>query len=272
MKFLTACFILFISLISNSQEFSENVYFDVDKFVLTNEAKETLSELILEIQNKNLEIVGYTDSTGGLNYNLALSKKRAQTVSDYLISKGINGKNLKPLQGRGETTASQGLDQNRKVTIKVFNEKIIESNDEREHLSKTKDAKLNQETIEKIKEGDILNIGGLEFHPGRHHLKDYSYPALNELTTILLDNPDLKIEIQGHICCQPSGDGLDTDTGTRNLSENRAESIYNDLIKRGVSRDRLTYKGFGANRKLEEEVNADAMQRNRRVSILILEK
>lgn len=272
MKFLTAYLILFISLISNGQEFSENVYFDVDEFVLTNEAKETLNEFIPEIQNKNIEIVGYTDSTGSLNYNLALSKKRAQTVSDYLISKGINGKNLKPLQGRGETTESPSLDQNRKVTIKVFNEKIIESDDENEHLSKTKDAELSQETIDKIEIGDILNVGGLEFHPGRHYLRSYSFPILNELTNVLLDNPDVKIEVQGHICCQPSGDGLDTDTGTRNLSENRAESIYNELIKRGVSKDRLTYKGYGADRKLEKEINPEAMQRNRRVSILIIEK
>jgi outer membrane protein OmpA-like peptidoglycan-associated protein len=65
---------------------------------------------------------------------------------------------------------------------------------------------------------------------------------------------------------------LDTDTGTRNLSENRAEQVYIELVKRGISSDRLTHKGYGADRKLEKEIDPNAMQRNRRVSILIIEK
>lgn len=271
MKYAIFIFSILSTLFSFGQEITKNVYFDVDEFILTDEAKSTLDELIPSIQNKKLEITGYTDSTGSVEYNLALSKKRAQSVSSYLLLKGVNGKQVKPLSAKGETTSDARLSQNRRVSIVVNNESIINAKD-KEHLSKTKDGELNQETIDNIETGDILNVGGLEFHPGRHFLKSYSMPILDKLTNVLLDNPDVKIEIQGHICCQPSGDGLDTDTGTRNLSENRAELIYNELIKRGISRDRLTYKGYGSSRKLVEEINAEAMQRNRRVSILIIEK
>ena len=272
MKYITFLFITFSVFISQSQELIQNVYFNTDEFKLTPEAKKTLDDLIYSIENRNLEITGYTDSIGSVSYNLELSKKRANKVADYLISNGIDEKNIKPLQSKGETTSASSLFQNRRVTIKVLNKNVIEPSNDDNHLSKTKDGALNQETIDNIEVGEILNVGGLEFYPGRHFLTSYSLPILDTLTKVLLDNPEVKIEVQGHICCQPNGDGLDTDTGTRNLSENRAQMIYNELIKRGVSQDRLTYRGYGAVRKLEEEINPEAMQRNRRVSILIIEK
>lgn len=274
MKCLTLLLATLISFCAYNQEFTENVYFGVDEYSLTPESKETLNQLIPSIKNRNIQITGFTDSTGSIAYNLYLSKRRAQSVSDYLVSKGIDSRNLKPNLAKGESISASTLDKNRTVAIDVYNENVIEPEikETDDHLSKTKDGELNQETIENIEIGDILNIGGLEFHPGRHFLKSYSLPILDELTNVLLDNPEVKIEIQGHICCQPSGDGLDTDTGTRNLSENRANIIYNELIKRGISKDRLTFKGYGASRKLEQEINPEAMQRNRRVSILIIEK
>lgn len=274
MKYLTLLLSVLISFYAFNQEFSKNVYFDVDDYMLSSESKETLDKLVPLIKNRNIQITGFTDSTASVAYNLELSRKRAKSVSDYLVSKGINSKNMKPLLAKGESTNAATLDKNRRVSIDVYNVNEITAEDrpESDHLSKTKDGELNQETIESITVGDILNIGGLEFHPGRHFLKAYSQPILDKLTNVLLDNPEIKIEVQGHICCQPSGDGLDTDTGTRNLSENRAEIVYNELIKRGISAERLTYKGYGASRKLAEEINGEAMQRNRRVSILILEK
>ena len=274
MKYLSILFFAAINVYAFNQEFTENVYFAVDEYQLSQESKQILNALIPTIKNRNIQITGYTDSTGSISYNQELSKKRAKTVSDYLVSNGINSSNMKPLLAKGERTSSPTLDENRTVSIHAYNENIIQPklDENNNHLSQTKDTELNKETIKDIKVGDILNIGGLEFHPGRHILRDYSLPILDELTNVLLNNPDVKIEIQGHICCQPSGDGLDTDTGTRNLSENLAKQVYIELVKRGVDSDRLTHKGYGADRKLEKEIDPNAMQRNRRVSILIIEK
>ena len=56
----------------------------------------------------------------------------------------------------------------------------------------------------------------------------------------------MKVEIQGHVCCTGSkADGLDTDTGYPNLSENRARAVYNFLIENGIDKSRLRYKGSG---------------------------
>lgn len=286
MKYITL--LLFSSIIFNiyGQQSSTNVYFNVDESKLTQEAKTTLNALIPSLEGKNLEITGYTDSTGSLTYNLSLSKRRAQSVSNYLVSKGVNSDNIKPLLAKGETTSSTSLNKNRKVTIAVYTVDVISSEEvvevveevveevEKNETPKPKGKKgeITQATIDSMEVGDIFNLGGLEFHPGRHYLRAYSLSTLDRLTKILLENPQVKIEIQGHICCQSKGDGFDKDTGSYNLSENRAKMIYNELIKRGVSEERLSHVGYGSSRKLEKEDSPEAMQRNRRVSILILEK
>ena len=88
------------------------------------------------------------------------------------------------------------------------------------------------------------------------------------------DNPKLEIEIQGHICCIPSGDGPDFDEpGSMKLSVNRAKAIYGYLVHNGIDKSRLSYKGLGADYKLiwEERTEHDR-ETNRRVEIKILKK
>jgi outer membrane protein OmpA-like peptidoglycan-associated protein len=81
------------------------------------------------------------------------------------------------------------------------------------------------------------------------------------------ENPKLKIEIQGHICCQMNGD-------INNVSTARSRAIYNYLIRSKIDRKRMTFKGYGTSKpihpipeKTEQEENE-----NRRVEILIVEK
>ena len=84
------------------------------------------------------------------------------------------------------------------------------------------------------------------------------------------ENPKLKIEVQGHICCVYNGDGDDLDTGERNLSVARAKAICDFLIKNGIDASRLSYRGFGSSKRLPNISIFDS--KNRRVEILILDK
>jgi outer membrane protein OmpA-like peptidoglycan-associated protein len=89
----------------------------------------------------------------------------------------------------------------------------------------------------------------------------------------LEQNPSIHIEIQGHICCQKRGDGMDNHTGINNLSVARAKYIYDYLIENGIDEERLAYQGFGADKKLfPEERNPYQQRQNRRVEILITKK
>ena len=72
---------------------ARGIQFDLDKATLRPESYFQLHELLAELKRKpglNVEIRGYTDSSGSETHNLQLSKARAKTVADYLISSGID--------------------------------------------------------------------------------------------------------------------------------------------------------------------------------------
>ena len=83
-----------------------NIYYDFDRAELTDEARTSISETLLKILNDNpgfsVEIGPHTDSRGEDSYNLTLSQERAQSVVDYLISRGIEASRL-DAKGYGES-------------------------------------------------------------------------------------------------------------------------------------------------------------------------
>jgi outer membrane protein OmpA-like peptidoglycan-associated protein len=87
-------------------------------------------------------------------------------------------------------------------------------------------------------------------------------------------NHNLRIRIEGHVCCVAAKlDGLDYDTGTQDLSLQRAKFIYEYLIKNGISSDRMSYVGLGgANKIYPEELTPAQQTINRRVEIRIIAK
>lgn len=82
-----------------------NIYYDFDKYNLTKQAKNTIDSTLLivleEIPNVLVELSSHTDSKGEDEYNKELSQKRAESVVDYLIKKGID-KNRLIAKGYGE--------------------------------------------------------------------------------------------------------------------------------------------------------------------------
>ena len=111
------------------------VRFDVNKATLTSTAKANLDKLIPVFNSyadTNIEIFGYTDSTGKPEYNLTLSQKRAESVKTYLISKGLAASRFKTSGfGIADPIASnetkEGQSQNRRVEFAITaNAKMVE--------------------------------------------------------------------------------------------------------------------------------------------------
>lgn len=112
-----------------------SVRFDVNKSTLTPQAKANLDKLIPvfnEYAETNINIFGYTDSSGKEEYNLALSKDRAQSVKAYLVAKGLVAGRLKTTGlGIADPIASnetaEGKSQNRRVEFAITaNEKMTQ--------------------------------------------------------------------------------------------------------------------------------------------------
>lgn len=112
-----------------------SVRFDTNKSSLTSTAKNNLDKLVDvfdEYPDTNIEIFGYTDSTGAVDYNLQLSEKRAESVKDYLVGKGISasrfstmGKGVEDPVATNET--AEGRSKNRRVEFAITaNEQMIQ--------------------------------------------------------------------------------------------------------------------------------------------------
>ncbi|MDR1021958.1 MAG: OmpA family protein [Prevotellaceae bacterium] len=84
----------------------ENILYDLGKWELRVESEESLNQLI-EVLNDNpgvsIEISSHSDSRGDSTFNLNLSQRRAQSVVDYLVGKGIEASRLQA-KGYGEST------------------------------------------------------------------------------------------------------------------------------------------------------------------------
>ena len=94
---------------------------------------------------------------------------------------------------------------------------------------------------------------------------------LDKLVQILIDNPEIKIELSSHT------DSIASVEYNLNLSQRRAQSAVNYIIQQGISPDRLEAKGYGELRPIARNTNPDGSdnpqgrQRNRRTEFKILE-
>jgi len=102
------------------------VLFDVNKYDVRvhPEAEEVLKNLAIvlkEMDVKNFEIDGHTDSDGSDEYNQVLSEKRANSVKNFLVSQGVNAEITTKGYGESKPVASndtaEGKQKNRRVEI-----------------------------------------------------------------------------------------------------------------------------------------------------------
>lgn len=115
------------SIISYDKQYK--VYFPTDKYYLTNQAKLILDELIQDSKKMTesifLEIAGHTDNQGTSEYNLKLSKRRNQSVINYLKKAGIKEENFDYISWGekmpwADNETDNGRSLNRRVEVRVL--------------------------------------------------------------------------------------------------------------------------------------------------------
>ncbi|MEO6814737.1 MAG: OmpA family protein [Ginsengibacter sp.] len=108
-------------------EFNEKILFAFSKSDLGDSAKKNLNNLV-DVLNKypktNIEIQGHTDSRGSEEYNMGLSERRANSVADYLKTRGILASRI-TTKGFGKSAPAysndtpEGQAQNRRVEFLI---------------------------------------------------------------------------------------------------------------------------------------------------------
>ena len=100
----------------------------------------------------------------------------------------------------------------------------------------------------------------VHFMVNSHIIRGISYPLLERLAKLIIEHPEyIHIDVQGHT------DERGPDWFNEKLSQDRANSVMEFLISRGVKRDRLSARGFGKSKPLVDRTSEYAWYMNRRV-------
>lgn len=292
-KYLSILF-FFSAIVSGFSQEQFSVFFESNKFELQ---KAEISKLNSWMDaNKEVKIVainGYTDEDGSVGFNDTLAKKRVGFIFSQISGKVKIREDFKTRSFGELHNQSADKSQNRKVTIYYILQKDLAREDEILGIKKieevrkpkpvanypskividnpngtTSEYKLDVNFMKQVNEskaGEKLKIENLNFQFNTFAIVNESRGKLYELLLVMQNNPTLKIEIQGHICCNPSNKGK--------LSEERAKAIKSFLVGQGIDKTRVTFKGFGSTQPIYPlpEKSEEERAGNRRVEILILE-
>lgn len=120
--------------------------------------------------------------------------------------------------------------------------------------------------LKAIHEGHSVVLRNIFFETDSYELSPTSYPELEKLLLFLKQNPGISIEISGHT----------DDTGTfeynLELSEKRAGSVRGYLTDKGISAERINYKGYADTRPVDTNETEEGRANNRRTEFRILNK
>lgn len=228
----------------------EAALFAFDKAELTADGKKNIEEYRKQLRPEIAEayagiIIGHTDSTGRAEYNLGLSKRRAQSVSDYLVSTEVDANKLRVIV-RGEEApiasneTSDGRAQNRRVEI----------------IAIAEPGAL-----------DTIRFPSVVLFPRRSaeltaQGKQVLARQLEEVRE-MLSRSDY-IEIIGHT------DDVGDDAYNLELSERRAESVRDYLVGAGVDASKMVPVGAGESMPIASNKTDEGRAENRRVEVMVL--
>ena len=222
--------------------------FDSDEF--TDEGKAAIEKYRDEISPELAQayagiIIGHTDSVGNPDYNMGLSKRRAQSVADYLEETGTAVEKLRVVgRGQNEPIASnetdEGRAQNRRVEIIVIGE------------ARAMDTMRFPSVALFPRRSEELTAGGKQvLERNRQDARD----QLRRATYI---------EIIGHT------DDVGDDDYNQGLSERRAKSVLNYLAETGVDSSKMVAVGAGENLPIASNMTEEGRAENRRVEVMVL--
>jgi outer membrane protein OmpA-like peptidoglycan-associated protein len=119
----------------------------------------------------------------------------------------------------------------------------------------------------RVTDQEIVILEQVQFDTGKATIRPVSNPLLDSVAQVLKEHPEiLKLEVQGHT------DNKGAKALNEKLSKDRAKSVMEALIKRGIAKERLTSQGYGMDKPIVDNKDEAGRQKNRRVQFIVLEK
>lgn len=127
------------------------------------------------------------------------------------------------------------------------------------NFRETRDFKMKKNLLAKK-----LLLHNILFDRGSVELNNSSYPELDKLYALLLADNAMSIEIRGHT------DNQGDPQLNINLSQSRANTIKNYLVRKGIADNRISAKGLGGSYPISSNNNEYTRKLNRRVEVVVL--
>jgi outer membrane protein OmpA-like peptidoglycan-associated protein len=123
----------------------------------------------------------------------------------------------------------------------------------------------NLDDITELRAGEKIMLKNVFFETGKATVLPVSYEELEKVYKLLVNNPNVRIEISGHT------DNTGRQATNMKLSENRAKNVASYIEAKGIDGSRLVSKGYGSSVPIESNSTPDGRALNRRVEFMVLE-
>ena len=118
--------------------------------------------------------------------------------------------------------------------------------------------------MQPIEKGATIILKNIFFETGKFDIKNESKSELDKLVALLTDNPNLKIQLDGHT------DNIGQEKDNLLLSTSRAKAVVGYLLSKSINAQRLTYKGFGSTSPIAENKTESGKALNRRTALSVI--
>ena len=123
--------------------------------------------------------------------------------------------------------------------------------------------RLDELEAKETERGIVVTLGDVLFDTGSAELRSAAGDNLGKLASFLNQYPDRRVLIEGHT------DNVGSPAFNKDLSQRRAGSVRQRLLKDGIASQRISVSGVGLERPIASNSTASGRQQNRRVEIII---
>lgn len=131
---------------------------------------------------------------------------------------------------------------------------VVESNVARQIL-------VAGQLADQINKQGFVNLN-VNFDTNKSFIKDGDKPAIDEVVTLLKNDPNLKLSVEGHT------DNVGNAVANKILSQARSDSLVVYMVAAGISSKRLVAKGFGSESPISDNRTDEGKAKNRRVELV----
>lgn len=131
---------------------------------------------------------------------------------------------------------------------------VVESNVARQIL-------VAGQLADQINKQGFVNLN-VNFDTNKSLIKDGDKPAIDEVVTLLKNDPNLKLSVEGHT------DNVGNASSNKTLSQARSDSLVAYIVAGGIAAKRLVAKGFGSESPISDNRTDEGKAKNRRVELV----